>query len=640
MLQTIRERAQGWIAWVIITLISIPFALWGIQSYLGVGSEPVVATVNGIEITQREFDRRYQEMRTRLRDRLGAAYRPELFDEKIMRKQVLDSMIQENLLLQVSHGMGLRASDQELRAAIVSNPAFQKDGRFDKSTYDRMLELQGTRGTRYEEGLRQRIVGTQLQRAVAASALVTELEVAEAVRLDRQQRQVSYIRIPKSIFVMDEPIAEADIDAYYRANQERYQSPERVKLSYLILDAESIDEAQTSDEAELRRLYEDEIERFRQPEQRRARHILQTLDADADEQNETEARARIESARGRIVAGEDFSALASELSEDPGSASQGGDLGLFGQGLMDPAFDQAVFALGTGELSEPVRSQFGYHLIEVTEIQPESVKPFEEVRDQLAAEAAKSSAEGLFYDWAERLANLTYENPDSLEPAAEALGIALQSSDWIDRTGGEGILANRKVVAAAFSDDVLSEGLNSELIEPERNVLQAVVLRVLEHEEAAPKPLDAVREDIVATLRTEQAEAATKAAADKIAAELESGAELTFSLADYEAKDAGLIARDAAEIPAGVRKLAFSLPRPAEGSASFGSSVLANGDAVVVTVSKVVGGVLAELDEAERTRAKRELEQYFGTSYYEQLLADLESRANIERTRATEDTSL
>ena len=640
MLQTIRERAQGWIAWVIVILISIPFALWGIQSYLGVGAEPVVATVNGIEITQREFDMRYQDMRMRLRDRLGAAYRPELFDEKTMRAQVLDSMIQENLLLQVSHGLGLRASDQELRVAIISNPAFQKDGRFDKATYDRMLELQGSRGSQYEEGLRQRIVGTQLQRAVAASALITEREVAEAVRLDRQLRQVTYIRLPKSVFVSDDAVAEVDVEAYYQANQERFQSPERVKLSYLILDAESIDQAQTPDEEELLRRYEDEVERFRQPEQRRARHILVTLDAGADEQSEAEAKSRIESVRARVLAGEDFSTIAKELSEDPGTASQGGDLGLFGQGLMDPAFDQAVFALETGALSEPVRSQFGYHLIEVTEILPESQKPFEEVREQLVAEVTKSNAEGLFYDWAEQLANLAYENPDSLEPAAEALGITLQVSDWVDRTGGEGVLANPKVIAAAFSDDVLSEGLNSELIEPERNVLKAIALRVLEHEEAAPKSLETVRDDITAALRAQHAEASAKAAAEKIAVGLESGEELTFSLADYEANDAGLITRNAAEVLAGVRELAFSLPRPAEGSASFGSSVLANGDAVVVTVSKVVDGVLAELDEAERARAKRELEQYFGTSYYEQLLADLERRANIERTRAKEDTSL
>ena len=631
MLQSIRERAQGWIAWAIVILISIPFALWGIQSYLGVGGEPVAATVNGAEITQRELDRRYQETRMRLREQLGDAYRPELFDERAMRAQVLDQMIQERLVLQVSHDMGLRASDQELRTAIMSNPAFQKDGRFDRATYDRMLELQGTFGTQFEEGLRQRLMGTQLQRAVAASAFVTDAELAEAVRIDRQQRELTFVRLPKVDFRAEAPPAEADIEAYYEAHRDRYQAPERVKLSYLVLDAKEIDADQAADEEELRRRYEEEIERFRQPEQRGARHILITLEADADERAAAEAKARIGEIRDRVLAVEDFAELARELSEDPGSAAQGGDLGLFGQGLMDPAFEQAAFELGEGEISDPVRSQFGYHLIEVTEVQPGSLKPFEEVREQLAQESSKSSAEGLYYDWAERLANLTYENPDSLEPAAEALGIPLQTSDWIERGGGEGLLASPRVLAAAFSDEVVKDGLNSELIEPERDVLQAIVLRVLEHEEAAPLPLDAVRDEVVEALRDERAATAAKAAADGLLARLEAGEELSLVAGEYEVTEAGLVSRGAGEVPQGIRELAFKLPRPGQGGASFGSLSLADGDAAVVKVARVVDGELASLSQAERQQAQAELEQLLGSSYYEELLADLVGRAEIER---------
>jgi peptidyl-prolyl cis-trans isomerase D len=642
MLQSIRERAQGWIAWAIVILISIPFALWGIQSYLGVGSEPVVAIVNGVEITQRQLDMRYQETRMRMRERLGAAYRPELFDEKTMRAQVLDDMIQENLLLQVSHDLGLRASDQELRTAIFSNPAFQKDGRFDKDTYDRMLELQGTRGIQFEEGLRRRIVGTQLQRALAASELVTDTEIAEAVRIDRQQRRVNFVRLPKSRFMSDEPISEGDIRAYYDQHQDRYQSPERVKLSYLVLDAESIGAAQTpnEDEEELRRIYEEEAERFTQPEQRRARHILVTLDANADGQTEADAKARIDEVRSRILAGEDFAALAKELSEDPGSASQGGDLGLFGRGIMDPAFEQAVFSAEQGQLGEPVRSQFGYHLIEVTEIEKGSVKPFEEVRGELAAEAAKSSSEGLFFDFAERLANFAYENPDSLEPAAEALGIELKTSDWIDRRGGEGVLANPRVAAAAFSDEVLREGMNSDLIEPEPDVLQAVVVRVIEHEEEAPKSLDSVREDIVASIRDERAAQAAKAAADEMLVRVEAGEALSVASGeDLEVTDAGLVDRSSGQLPPEVRTLAFTLPRPeASGVASFGVSALVNGDAALVSVIEVIDGAVDQLNEAERTQAKGELERMISTSNYERMLADMESRADVERKPISEDS--
>ncbi|HSO78694.1 MAG TPA: SurA N-terminal domain-containing protein, partial [Chromatiaceae bacterium] len=423
MLQEIRERAQGWIAWGVVILISIPFAFWGIQSYMGGGTEPVVATVNGAEITARSFDRQVEETRMRLRERLGAAYRPELFEEQALRAQVLEGMIQEQLLLQVSHDMGLRASNRELQAAILSNPAFQRDGRFDKATYDRMLELQGTSGPQYEESLRQRIVGTQLQRAVTASELATDFEMAEAIRLDRQQRRLAYLRVSKAGFLDNAPVPEEELQAWYQAHADRYLSPERVKLSYLVLDAATLDAGQPVDEEALRRQYDEEIERFREPEQRRARHILVTLAAGADAAAEAEAKARIEAIQGRLAAGDDFATLARELSQDPGSAPQGGDLGMFGKGVMDPAFEQASFSLETGTTSEPVRSQFGYHLIQVTEIQPETLKAFEEVREQLVAEAARGGAEAVFYDMAERLANLVYENPDSLEPAAEALGL-------------------------------------------------------------------------------------------------------------------------------------------------------------------------------------------------------------------------
>ena len=339
MLQEIRERAQGWIAWGAVILISIPFAFWGIQSYIGGGTEPVTATVNGAEITARSFDRRVEETRMRLRERLGAAYRPELFEEQALRAQVLDGMIQEQLLLQASHDMGLRASNRELQAAILSNPAFQRDGRFDKATYDRMLELQGTSGPQYEESLRQRIVGTQLQRAVTASELATDFEMAEAIRLDRQQRRLAYLRVSKVGFLDTAPVPEEELQAWYQAHADRYLSPERVKLSYLVLDAATLDAGQPVDEEALRRQYDEEIERFREPEQRRARHILVTLAAGADAAAEAEAKARIEAIQGRLAAGDDFATLARELSQDPGSAPQGGDLGMFGKGVMDPAFE-------------------------------------------------------------------------------------------------------------------------------------------------------------------------------------------------------------------------------------------------------------------------------------------------------------
>jgi len=631
MLQTIRERAQGWIAWVIVVLISVPFALWGIQSYLGVGAEPVVATVNGTEITERELDNRYRDVMARLREQLGAAYRPELFDDKKMRSQVLEEMIRDNLLMQTSDALGLRVSKHELRGAILSDPAFQKDGRFDDATYERMLQLQGMAPVQYEENLLRRMVGAQLSRAVVATEILLDGELEGDVQLEHQQRSLRYVRVPKSSFLSDEPVSDEEVTAYYESNRSQFQTPERIKVQYLVLDADSIASEDVPSDEDLRELYEAEKDRFTQPERRRVRHILIALDPKADAAAEEAAKARIAKIRERIAAGEDFASVAKELSQDPGTAGQGGDLGLIEQGVMDPAFDKVAFSLEVGRLSDAVRSPFGYHLIEVTEIQPKVTKPFDEVRDQLITELQKRGNEGRFFDEAERLANLSYESPDSLEPAAEALGLELQTSDWIDRSGGKDVFAYPKVVAAAFSDEVLDQGSNSDLIEPERNRLQAVVLRVLEHEKATAKPLDQVRDQIADILRDRRAADAAAAKAAELATALTNGGDMSTVSGKYKVEDLGLISRSAMQVPAEIRDFAFALARPGSGGASYGSLSLADGDGATVILSEVVDGSLKGMDEATRDRIRKDLTQGIGRSYYEDLLADLESRADITR---------
>jgi len=633
MLQTIRERAQGWIAWVIVILISIPFALWGIQSYLGVGAEPVAATVEGIEITERELDDRSRNLRARLRDRLGVAYRPELFDHEVMRSQVLDRMIRDYLAVQAAHELGLRASDQELRRFILNNPTFQKDGRFDRATYEHMLELQGRTPPQFEDSLRQQIIGTQLSRAIVATEILLERELKAAVRLDRQQRNLSFIRVPKVVFLNDEPISDQEITAYYESNRVRFRTPERIRIRYLVLDAASVAPTETPDEQELRGYYEAERDRFTRPERRRVRHILIALDPEAGKGEENAAKADLAEVRQRIADGEDFAVLARELSRDPEAAERGGDLGYIERGWMEPAFDQAAFALDVGRLSEIVRSRFGYHLIEVTAVEPEMTEPFEAVKDKLIADLEQRGSEGLFFELAERLANLSYESPDSLEPAAEALGLELRTSPWIDRSGGEGILAHPKILTAAFSNEVLVEGNNSDLIEPEPGQLQAVVLRVLEHEESTTKPLDAVRDEIVDSLRDRQAADAAVAKAAELVSELTAGADRSSIAGDYSLEEFGLIARDAAQVPAQIRDFAFTLGRPQQlGGASYGSLALDDGDGALVILDAVVDGSLSDLDQGSRDRTHRSLAQGIGRAYYKGWLADRESRADITRT--------
>ncbi len=631
MLQTIRDRAQGWIAWAIVILISIPFALWGIQSYLGVGGEPIVAQVSGIEIPARDLDRRVQQARIELRERLGPAYDAAAFDDARLRAEVLDEMIREALLLHVSRGMGLRVSDQEIRMQILAEPAFQREGRFDLETYEQMLQYQGLTPAQFEAQLQQQMTGTQLARAVAGSELVTHSELSDYQRLATQKREIAFVRFPVADYETDAPIDEAAITAHYESHSARFQNPEQIKLDYLVLDSTTLAPRAEIGDEELRQAYESDSARFGQPERRTVRHLLLTVPQDADAAAAESVLAEIEEIRERILAGEPFGDLAQALSKDPGSATEGGSLGTIEQGIMEPTFDQVAFGLSQGALSEPVRTRFGYHLISVDEIIPKQVRPFADVREQLLEELVKQRADSLYYDLAERLANIAYESPDSLEPAADALGLAVQQSDWVGREGGEDLLAEPKIMAAAFSDDVLLEGNNSDLIEPNPEQLQAVVVRIADHREASAKPLQEVREEVIAELKAQRARAEAAEAAESLAKRLRDGADWPAVLEGVEPEAPGLVERRASDVPAAILASAFKLPAPADGMASVGTAILDNGDAAVLRVTRVEDGEVRSRDAERIAPDAMMLSQLMGRQIYRDMLSDMESRAQIER---------
>lgn len=641
MLQEIRERAQGWVAWAIVILITIPFAFWGVDSYFGGGAEPVVASVNGSEITERTFNQNVNRARMQLRDRLGDAYDPALFDDQRIREQVLERMIRETLLLAESEAMGLRTSDQAIRAAILSEPAFQQDGAFSNAQYERVVRLQGLTPAAYEDSLRSELLISQLPRAIRETAFTTDALAEQSARLIHQTRVVSYANVPSASFEasVEVPSDEA-IGSYYNEHPEQFATPEQVRVNYLLLDAAELSTSdQAIDEASLREQYELRIDEFTAPEERQARHILLTVPDDADQSVLEETRERLQAARQRLVAGESFATVATEVSEDPGSASQGGELGWIGRGSLDPAFEQVVFALEPETLSEPVRSRFGYHLVEVLDVRGGEPEPFESVKDELITDLSSGSAEGVFFEQAEQLATLTYESPDSLIPAAETLGLEVQLSDWMDRSGGEGFFANPRVVGAAFSEEVLALGNNSVLLEPDPEALQALVLRVAEHREPSVRPLEEVRDEIVALLEAQQAADAAKAAAAAIVARVEGGQPLTEAAEDFEVVNAGQIARAAGGVPSEVAQLAFSLPRPVtEDDLRVGSTTSADsGDAFVVAVAEVEDGDPAQIEESELKAEARMLTRSLAAADVDAVLAAMQEGAKIEREALVTD---
>jgi len=482
----------------------------------------------------------------------------------------------------------------------------------------------------YAAELRQQMVASQLVQAVAMSELVTQAERDTVQRLTGQKRELAWLRIPAKRFEGTEPVPEDEIKSFYEANRARFEVPEQVKLDYLVLDAAGIASKIEIPDDELRHAYDSEQGRFGQPERRRVRHLLVTVQPDSDAAADKAARAEIETVRKRIEGGEPFDKVAKEVSKDPGSKEQGGDLGEIQKGVMDPAFEQAAFSLAVGQLSQPVKSRFGYHLILVESIVPASVKPFDAVHDQIRAELAKTRAESIFYDKGERLANLVYESSGSLEPASKDLGLEIRHSDWVSRTSGEGILHNPKVVAAAFSEEVLGGRRNSEVIEPEKDGLQALVVRVTDHREAAPKALEEVRDEIVAELRRQRGQKGALEAAKAGADKLRSGADWKAVAGEDKVEGPALVVRNDPKQPAAVLGAAFGLPRPAEGQSSVGTAELDEGDVAILQVTKVEDAAPAS-KTAGTSQDAAMLGQLMGRQSYDALLRDIERRAKIER---------
>jgi peptidyl-prolyl cis-trans isomerase D len=624
MLQNIRDKAQGWIAYGIVALISVPFALWGIQEYMGVGSEPVAASVNGNEITERALDSQFQRFRQQLREQLGAAYRPEMFDDNRMRKEVLDRMVRDELIQQVSHDMGLRVSDESVKAALLGMEVFHKDGRFDQKTFERAVRLQGLTPAGFMERMRQLLLSQQLSQAVDAGAFITEYEKKTAAQLMNQKRELSYFVVPANDFLLEDGVSDEQISDYYQANQAAFAVPERVKLEYLYLNAETAGSTVQVDDEILRGFYDDNQDKFGLPEQRKASHILILVSQDADESAVAEAKAKIDAIAERLAQGEAFADLAKEASQDPGSAENGGDLGFFGRGVMDPAFEAASFSLQAGEVSEPVRSSFGFHLIKVAEVKSGDVKPFAEAKAEIEREYRKAEGERLYFEMAEQMADLSYEDPTSLEPVADAMGLKLQLSDWVTRDQAEGVLSSPKVTGAAFSEDVLQEGNNSELIELDSE--SAIVLRVVEHEETSIEPMADVKGRIVQILLQQNAEDQAKAEAEKRKAEL-SGSDLTQIAASYPVTGPVTIGRNDRSVPFELSGAVFSSEKPAAGGATPGVVRLANGDHAVYALTSVEEG---QSDAGDAEMQARNLRNEIQRGHYSSLVADLESQADIE----------
>ncbi len=631
MLQAIRDRATGWIAYGIIGLLIIPFAFWGIDQYQG-GGQINVAEVGGVEITLTEFQRALQEQQSRLQAMFGNQLDPDFFDQDQLKQDVLRRLVDQRLLTLASVGEGYRIGDQELVGIIREIPAFQTDGVFDPERFRVVLQRQGRSAADFEAALRSDLATSQLEGGVQSSSFATGADVDAVIRVRDQTRAVAFATLAFTDFESAVELEDSEVEAWFADNRTRFEAPERVRIEYVELDAALLGGDAEIDEQELREFYEQQRDRFVTEEQRTASHIHAPIAAGATSEESDAARQAIERVHTALTEGsQSFDEAMVSVSAQADESLEAGELGLIAEGMLDPALESAVFELeNVNDFSGPVRSDFGYHLVRLDGVEPGIVQSFEDVTEELRVELQNERGEGAFFEQAENLANLSYESPDSLEPAAEAIGLEIKTSAWFDRNSGTGIAEDRRVRELAFADDVLTQGLNSEIVE--LSPTRAVVLRVLDHEEARQRELDEVRGEVETALREEKARENIAAAADSLLEAARGGRSLE-ALAEEEGIEwtaPRSLTRSESDMERPLLDTAFRLPRPESAeSPSYGIARLANGDRAVLTVTEVTGADPGSVEEESRSELARSLSQQEAGLEFAAVVESLRDRIDI-----------
>ncbi|MFC1681286.1 SurA N-terminal domain-containing protein [Pseudomonadota bacterium] len=630
MLTEIRDRATGWIAWIIVTIISIPFVLWGVNEYFTGGGSLNVAVVNGQEISQQQYRAALEERRNIARRMMGAQFDADVVNSPEFRNAVLNDLINRQLLDQDAESAGYRVSDAQLAEFITTSSQFQREGQFDPGLYQQQLMTMGLTKTGYESYLRDEFVLQQMRDGLGGSSIVTAKDRQDALALAQETRVFDHVTLDPASFATEVEVTEEEIESRYDENQEQYQSPEMVRIQYVQLSVDDLSAAVEVTEEDIQRFYEDNRELYKTEEQRTASHILLTVASDADDKVIVETLAKATQLADRARGGEDFAELAKEHSQDPGSAAMGGDLGQIGRGLMVKPFEDVLFALETGEVSDPVKTRYGYHIIKLTDLVPEKGKELEEVRDEIIEEERKRAAEGLFVDRAETFRNLVFEQPETLDIVAEELGLELEESDWFPLDSGTGIAENATVREVAFGDDVFIENLNSETIELDINTL--VALRKLETKPAAVKPLEEVRAEIEEAIRAEKSRARVYDAGAGLLAQLQEGGDwddLTAEnqLTPIESTQTRMMANPDTSIA--VSKEVFRTELSSSGPV-YGSVLLPSGGYALFRLKEVRPGEADTADEATVQQISNSLDRRRGLDYFTSYQSGLRDTAKIE----------
>ncbi|MGL6422425.1 peptidylprolyl isomerase [Aeromonas caviae] len=626
MLDKLREGAQGKVAKVILGLIILSFALAGVGSYLNGPARTAPATVNGNDISAPALENAYRNERARMESQMGEAFNQLAANPDYMkqfRRGVLDRLIDQALIDDKARSLGLRVSDEQIKQAIVAMPEFADNGKFSNDRYLQLIRRAGMTPEMFRDSLRQDMVRQQLMGAVLGSEFALKGEAEQLDRLYNQTRDLRLIRLAASAYVGGIEVSDAEVEQFYKANSARFMNDETVKVDYLLLDAANLGKNIKVTEQDAQDYYDQHQDLFQRPERRQVAHILIPFGKD-----EKAAEQKAEAVLAKAKAGDDFAALAKADSSDTFSAKKGGELDWFEKGVMDPAFEKAAFALAkAGDLSAVVKSPFGFHIIKLLAVEPAKTKPFVDVMSDTIARLQSEKAKEQFFAEQQKMADSSFENPDSLDLTAEAMGLQVQSTGYFSQADAPTPLNDPKVLSVAFSEQLRDDNTNSDVIELADG--KALVLHIMGHQPKAAKPLAEVKEQVITAIKHDKASEVARGKAQGLLDKLKAGENVQADLTALGLKvdtHTG-VSRFAQEMDQNLVTQAFRMPHPIDGKPSVELVTEANGDRVVVALDKV--NVIKEPSQMV-SLLQGQLGQGKAQADYKSLIDELRKAAKIE----------
>jgi len=607
---------------IVLLLIILPFAFWGVSSYRQSSGGDALATVDGEKITQQEFDNALRQQEAQMSQMMRGRVDPAIFDNPEFKLAILNQLISQKLLVVKARAAGLEPTDRQLAQMISGAQAFQTDGQFDPKKYDAWLRNQGMSPAMLESRLKEDLANGQMTDTYRQNGYASSAVVEDLIRAGEQKRMVSLVKIAPDAFLKQVKVDEAAAKKYYDENQAEFATPERARVEYVILSADSLLSETSASADEIKDYYEKHREDYSVPEQRRAAHILITPDPKAGEAGKKAAREQAESILQQVrQAPGKFAELAKKYSKDPGSAAKGGDVGFFGRGMMVKPFDDAAFSLKPGEISGVVQSDYGFHIIKLLEVKGGSTTPLEEVKAAIARKIKEQKAGDKFAELSEKFNDAAYTQSDSLKPAAELAKAPVQQSGWLEKGQRGAYPWADKALQAVFSDDVIKKKRNSSAIEIASDKLLAV--RLLDYKPAGTQRFADVADAIRKKLMRQQAGELAAKQGQAMLAQLQHGDKVSLKWAAEKEPVSRM--HPASDMDSELTRLVLQadvskLPAYVGVESPQGGYVLARVDAVKET---------GPIDDAKRAGYAQQLRQAIGEELLQAYIADARKNASI-----------